>query len=71
VGPFIHSMINNVHIGHIERLRVDVSIHRLRKELAELIRSLDPGRSENRLIGILPGAGIVIVIGRHADLRLG
>ncbi len=31
VDPFIHSMINNMYIGHIERLRVDVSIHRLRK----------------------------------------
>ena len=55
------------HVGKIERLRVDVSVHGLREEFAKL-RGVYIGRSQDGLIEILPSSRNVVAPGGNADL---
>ena len=58
------------YIGQIQRLRVDVSVHRLREELAEGTHG-HVLRRQHRLIRIRAAAGVVVVVRRHVHLRCG
>ena len=42
------------------------AVHRLTEELPESL-SPDVGRRQHGLVGVLTGAGIVVVIGEHVD----
>ena len=57
------------HLGHVERLRVNVAVHRTSEELAELV-DVDVGRIQYRLVQILSGTAHVVVVRGHRNLGL-
>ena len=57
-------LVRQGEIANIERLRINLAIHRMAKKLAKRI-GVDIGRSKNGLLGILPLMGIVIAPGQH------
>src|SRR5882724_700900 len=65
-----NALPGDAQVGDNQWLRENIAIHRLRKEPGEIRRG-NVRRSENRLIGILSRAKIVIVISQNADRRNG
>ena len=61
------SLAGNVHARDIQRLRIDVTINAVSKELAEGV-GIDVGGSQQRFVQVLAGAGIIVVVGQHIDL---
>jgi hypothetical protein len=57
-------LVRQGEIGNIQRLRINLAIHRVAKQLAKRI-GVDIGRSEKGLQGILALMSIVITPGQH------
>lgn len=57
-------LVRQREIANIERLRINLAIHRVAKQLAKSI-AVDIGRSENGFLGILALVSIVIAPGQH------
>src|SRR5579885_2192431 len=63
----VDALTRNTHQGHVERLSIDLPVHRAREDLAEPGR-IHVGKSQDGFLQVLPGTGEVIVIGGHAHL---
>ena len=59
----------NRYVLKIERLSIDVSVHSLREELAEMRRVHIRG-IKDRLVEVLPRARDIVVPGSHTQLRM-
>src|ERR1700722_4574524 len=59
----------DVDVWQIKRLRDDVTIDDHRKKFSKL-RTVDVAGGEYCFLGVLPGAQIVVVMGRYAHLRV-
>ncbi len=57
-------LVRQREIADIERLRINLAIHRVAKQLAKSI-GVDIGRSKNGFLGILALMSIVIAPGQH------
>ncbi len=64
----VHTFSRDLDSAQIERVGVDVTIHRIGKQLTDL-RGVDVRRSELCFAQILPGARQIVVIGEDVDLR--
>ncbi len=70
VDDIVGTLARDVHVGHVERLGIHVSVHRLGEELAKL-SLVDVGGRKDGLAGVLSGAVVVVVLGGDCHLRRG
>ena len=63
----VNAFVGDCHIGHVERLRIDLPINGVGKEFAEGI-GVDIRMGEDGLVEVLTAARIVVVVGEHIDL---
>ena len=64
----VNALAGNSESGDVKRLCVDVAIDGVGKKFSKG-GGVDVGRRENGFIQVRAGAGVVIVIGQHVDLR--
>ena len=68
-GGHIHHVVcalpGYIHARHIQRLTIDLPIHRIGKQFAKL-RLIHIACAQRRLIQILSRAGVVVVVGERA-----
>ena len=69
INDVVRTQVGNGNVLQVERLTDNVAVYIGGEDLAETVL-IDVGRSENGLIQVLPGAGVVIVVGNDADLSV-
>lgn len=70
VHYIVRAQAGDVHVGDVQRLGINIAVHRLRKQLAELTY-VDVARGENRLAQVLPIAHVVVARSGYANLGRG
>ena len=68
IDHVMHPFARNGHIGHDQRLRIDMPVHRVGKNPAETAH-IDVSRCQQGLVCVRPDTGVVIVVRQHGHQR--